>query len=94
MDGGYRAYEMDALIGRIEHCFAMTVHKSQGSEFDRIALFLPPQPLPLLSRELIYTAVTRSKTSVVIVGQADLLSSAALQHHPRSSGLHERLGLD
>lgn len=91
MDGGYRAFEMDALVGRIEHCFAMTVHKSQGSEFDRVALLLPPQPLPLLSRELIYTAVTRSKTSVVIVGQAELLSNATLQHHPRSSGLDERL---
>ncbi len=94
MDGGYRAFEMEALVGRIEHSFAMTVHKSQGSEFDKVALLLPGQPLPLLSRELIYTAVTRSKTSVVIVGQAELLTAKILQHYPRSSGLQQRLSDD
>jgi exodeoxyribonuclease V alpha subunit len=94
MDGGYRAFEMEALVGRIEHSFAMTVHKSQGSEFDKVALLLPGQPLPLLSRELIYTAVTRSKTSVVIVGQAELLTAKILQHYPRSSGLQQRLSHD
>lgn len=91
MDGGYRAFEMDALTGRIELCFAMTVHKSQGSEFERVALLLPAQRLPLLSRELIYTAVTRSKSSVVIVGQPELLSPETLRHHPRSSGFGEKI---
>jgi exodeoxyribonuclease V alpha subunit len=91
MSGGYRAFEMEALTGRIEHCYAMTVHKSQGSEFDRVALLLPPRPLPLLTRELIYTAVTRSKSSVVVVGDPHLISPTSLRHHPRSSGVAERL---
>lgn len=91
MNGGYRAFEMEALSGRIEHCYAMTVHKSQGSEYERVALLLPPRPLPLLSRELIYTAVTRSRTSVVIVGDGELLTPKTLRHHPRSSGIISRL---
>ena len=91
MDGGYRAFEMEALAGRIELCFAMTVHKSQGSEFERISLLLPSRPLPLLSRELIYTAVTRSKKSVVIVGSSSLLTAEVLKHHPRTSGFSEKI---
>ena len=91
MSGGYRAFEMEALTGRIEHCYAMTVHKSQGSEYERVALLLPPRPLPLLTRELIYTAVTRSKRSVVVVGDPQLISPQSLRHHPRSSGVVERL---
>ena len=91
MDGGFRAFEMEALAGRIELCFAMTVHKSQGSEFERISLLLPSRPLPLLSRELIYTAVTRSKKSVVIVGSSNLLTAEVLKHHPRTSGFSEKI---
>jgi exodeoxyribonuclease V alpha subunit len=92
LGGGFKAYELDALAGRVEHCYAMTVHKSQGSEFDHVALLLPPQRLPLLSKELIYTAVTRSRASVTLVGDGSLLSLRALNHTPRSSGLVERLG--
>jgi len=91
LGGGFRAYELEALAGRVEHCYAMTVHKSQGSEFDHVALLLPPQRLPLLSRELIYTAVTRSRASVTLVGDGSLLSLRALNHTPRSSGLVGRL---
>lgn len=91
LSGGYRAFEMEALTGRVEHCYAMTVHKSQGSEFERVALLLPPRPLPLLTRELVYTAVTRSKSSVVVVGDPQLISPRSLRHHPRSSGIVERL---
>lgn len=92
LGGGFKAYELDALAGRVEHCYAMTVHKSQGSEFDHVALLLPPQRLPLLSKELIYTAVTRSRASVTLVGDGSLLSLRSLNHTPRSSGLVGRLG--
>lgn len=91
LGGGYKAYELEALSGRIELCYAMTVHKSQGSEFDHVALLLPPHRLPLLSRELIYTAVTRSKRSVTLVGDGALLSLKSLNHTPRHSGLAERV---
>ena len=91
LGGGFKAYEMEALTGRIEHCYAMTVHKSQGSEFDRIALLLPTQRIPLLSKELLYTAITRSRHSVTLVGDPDLLTIEALNHTPRSSGLIQRI---
>ena len=45
----------------VETVFAMTVHKSQGSEFDHVALVLPPHASPVLTRELIYTAITRAR---------------------------------
>lgn len=87
LGGGYKCYELEALAGRVEHCYAMTVHKAQGSEFDHVALLLPSHRLPLLSKELIYTAVTRSKQSVCIVGEGEMLSLEALNNTPRHSGL-------
>ena len=48
----------------LELSFAMTVHKSQGSEHDQVALFLPDAPIPMLTRELLYTAVTRARHAV------------------------------
>ena len=87
LGGGYRCYELEALAGRVEHCYAMTVHKAQGSEFEHVALLLPSHKLPLLSKELIYTAVTRSKRSVSIVGDGSMLSLNSLSDTPRHSGL-------
>jgi len=51
----------DSLVADAQDCFAMTIHKSQGSEFHRVLLVLPPMDSPVLSRELLYTAVTRVK---------------------------------
>jgi exodeoxyribonuclease V alpha subunit len=72
--------------------FAMTVHKAQGSEFDHVALVLPDVDMPLLTRELVYTAVTRARRSALIVGQADLLVRAVSRAVQRHSGVAERLG--
>jgi exodeoxyribonuclease V alpha subunit len=91
LGGSYKGYEIDALAGRIEHCYAMTVHKSQGSEFDQIALILPPYPIPLLSKELMYTAITRSRHAVTFVGNGSLLSATHLESAPRSSGLKTQI---
>lgn len=74
-----------------ETVFAMTVHKSQGSEFDRVALVLPAEPSPLLTRELLYTAVTRAKRAVTLFGSRDILDQGILHGLSRSSGLAERL---
>ena len=71
--------------------YATTVHKAQGSELDQAALILPEIDLPLLSRELIYTAVTRARRSMVVVGARALLTQAIARPLPRSSGLAERL---
>jgi len=74
-----------------ESAFAMTVHKSQGSEFDQVLLILPDRDLPLLSRELLYTAITRAKQSVEVLGTDELFLSAVKRRIVRRSGLRERL---
>ena len=71
--------------------FAMTVHKAQGSEFDDVTLVLPETDLPLLTRELVYTAVTRARRSVLIVGERGLLERAVARTVQRFSGVAERL---
>jgi len=74
-----------------ETAFAMTVHKSQGSEFDEVALVLPDRPLPLLTRELLYTAVTRAKKRITILGRDPVLREAVSRRTRRDSGLRDLL---
>ncbi|HEY3445200.1 MAG TPA: exodeoxyribonuclease V subunit alpha, partial [Myxococcales bacterium] len=64
----WAALPLDADSG-LSRCFAMTVHKAQGSEFDAVLLVLPEEDIPLLTREILYTAITRARKSVVILGQ-------------------------
>ncbi|MBC7413381.1 MAG: exodeoxyribonuclease V subunit alpha [Herminiimonas sp.] len=71
--------------------FAMTVHKSQGSEFDEVMLVLPAESNRVLSRELVYTAVTRSRKDVTIVGGAGVIGEAVRGRTVRESGLVARL---
>jgi exodeoxyribonuclease V alpha subunit len=75
----------------IAPAFAMTVHKAQGSEFDHVALVLPDVDHPLLTRELIYTAITRARRSVLVVGPRDVLARAVSRTSLRSSGVAARL---
>ena len=70
---------------------AMTIHKSQGSEFDRAVVVLPPVGSRLASRELLYTAVTRAKVGVTVVGSAESLDEVVGRRTVRASGLAERL---
>jgi exodeoxyribonuclease V alpha subunit len=63
-------FPIDALRGGLELAWAMTVHKSQGSEFGQVAVMLPEADLPIVSRELVYTALTRARGSAVVVGDA------------------------
>ena len=74
-----------------ETAYAMTVHKSQGSEFDRIWLLLPPTDSPVLSRELIYTGITRAKTRLSLLGPEAVFRSAVGRIIQRDSGLADRL---
>jgi exodeoxyribonuclease V alpha subunit len=74
-----------------ETAFAMTVHRSQGSEFDRVLLILPPGSSPVLSRELLYTAVSRARLDVEIWGDAEVLRAACSRPVQRTSGLADRL---
>lgn len=69
----------------------MTVHKSQGSEFDEVLLALPDVESPVLDRPLIYTAITRARHRVEILGSRKILEEAIKRVPDRSSGLRERL---
>jgi exodeoxyribonuclease V alpha subunit len=71
--------------------FAMTVHKSQGSEFDRVLLILPDRDSELLSRELLYTAITRARQQVEIWGSREIFVRAVKRRIKRTSGLAETL---
>lgn len=79
------------LLPAHETVFAMTVHKSQGSEFDRVLLILPDQDSPLLTRELLYTAITRAREKVEIWGRKDVFCRAVKRQITRTSGLTEAL---
>jgi exodeoxyribonuclease V alpha subunit len=74
-----------------ETVFAMTVHKSQGSEFTNVGLLLPPAHTALLTRELIYTGVTRAKESVQLYGTEDVLQRSVQERVERASGLRDAL---
>jgi exodeoxyribonuclease V alpha subunit len=80
-----------ARLPRHESAYAMTVHKSQGSEFDRVAIVLPERPSRILSRELLYTAITRAKLGVTLYSSEASLRAAIEQRVERSSGLCDRL---
>jgi exodeoxyribonuclease V alpha subunit len=84
-------FAIEALRDRIELAWALTIHKSQGSEFDAVAMVLPDDDLPLLTRELIYTGITRARTSVVLCGSRTAIHSAAKRVALRHSGLADRI---
>jgi exodeoxyribonuclease V alpha subunit len=74
-----------------EPAFAMSIHKSQGSEFDEVVVMLPALGSPLLSRELFYTAVTRARRRVVVHGSAASIREAVVRSADRASGLADAL---
>jgi exodeoxyribonuclease V alpha subunit len=88
---GLAAFPFEGLRDDLRVAYATTVHKAQGAELDHVALVLPERDLPLLSRELLYTALTRARHSAVVVGRAELLALAALRPLARASGLAARL---
>jgi exodeoxyribonuclease V alpha subunit len=71
--------------------YALTVHKAQGSEYDEVLLLLPDYQGPLLTRELVYTAVSRARESVVLCGSLDILAAGVAAREDRSSGIGERM---
>ena len=90
-DGDVRAFHPAALPAH-ESAFAMTVHKAQGSEFDEVWLQLPRADSRVLSRELVYTGLTRARTVLHVAGSADVIAAALGRHAGRVSGLGWRLG--
>jgi exodeoxyribonuclease V alpha subunit len=78
-------------LAAVDTVYAMTVHKSQGSQFDTAAVLLPEPTSPLLTRELLYTAVTRARNDLVLVGGEDAIRAAVARPVARASGLRSRL---
>jgi exodeoxyribonuclease V alpha subunit len=88
--GGRRSVPL-ALLPPHETAFAMSVHKAQGSEFDEVLLLLGDRASPILTRELVYTAVTRARRRVRIFGSREILTASIAARVERASGLRERL---
>lgn len=89
-DGSVKKY----LPGRIAHCetvFAMTIHKSQGSEFEEVLIALPAEINPVLTKELLYTAITRAKKTVRVVTNEAVFRAAVGQKTARITGLIDKL---
>jgi exodeoxyribonuclease V alpha subunit len=87
---GPRAW-LPAALPAHESAFALTVHKSQGSEFDDVLLVLPEKSVRVSSRELVYTGVTRARSSLTIWAGEDVLADAIARRAQRWSGLAARL---
>jgi exodeoxyribonuclease V alpha subunit len=87
----YVPFPLEAMEDELTHAYAMTVHKAQGSEFRNILLVLPEEPMPLLTKEILYTGLTRSSHSVVIVGKKEVFKQGVLRPSLRSSGVASQL---
>ncbi|MDY0049821.1 MAG: exodeoxyribonuclease V subunit alpha [Halothiobacillaceae bacterium] len=85
---------LPARLQAVETVFALTVHKSQGSEFTHAVLVLPPSPSPILTRELVYTGLTRARESLTLFcpGPSTVLDEAIRRRVVRSSGLRAEGG--
>jgi len=89
-DGTLRAVP-PAGLPEHETVYAMTVHKSQGAEFDEALMVLPDRPSPVLTRELIYTGLTRARRGVEIWGRPEVFVEGVRSRTRRTSGLRRRL---
>jgi exodeoxyribonuclease V alpha subunit len=78
-------------LGAADTVYAMTVHKSQGSQFRTAAVVVPPASSRILTRELLYTAVTRARDRLIVVGAQDAIRAAVARPAARASGLRARL---
>ena len=80
---------LPSRLQAVETVFALTVHKSQGSEFTHVALVLPEHPSPILTRELLYTGITRARNYLTLVrpGGTEVLTQAVRRRVLRASGL-------
>ena len=74
-----------------ESAFALTIHKSQGSEFNRVLVVLPSQTAPVLTRELVYTGITRAKNEVTLMAPPEILAATIEAKTSRASGLRDAL---
>lgn len=88
-DGSVKKY----LPARVPHCetvFAMTIHKSQGSEFEEVLIVLPEAINPVLTKELLYTAITRAKKTIKLVAGEAVFIATVRQKIDRVTGLVDK----
>jgi len=90
-EAGHLRMLAPARLGDWEPWWAMTIHKSQGSEFGHAVVALPTVDSPILTRELLYTAVTRGKPEVTVVATEEIIRLAVGRPVARASGLRDRL---
>jgi exodeoxyribonuclease V alpha subunit len=83
----FAVFELEALAKNLAHAYALTVHKAQGSEMKHAAVLLPPEKSPLLVRELLYTAVSRAKESVTLLGPQAMVELAVKSPNRRWSSV-------
>ena len=88
--GSLKKY-LPAQLPLQEPAWALTVHKSQGSEFDEVVVVLPEIDNPVLCRELLYTAITRARAKISLVAREQIFRAAVERNTLRYSGLAERL---
>ena len=81
-------------LAAVDTVYAMTVHKSQGSQFDTVAVVLPDPASPILTRELLYTGVTRARRRLIVAGTAETVRAAVGRPIARASGLRRWLWED
>jgi exodeoxyribonuclease V alpha subunit len=91
INGELVPFAIEALRDRLELAWALTVHKAQGSEMDAVAVILPDEHQPLLTRELLYTAITRARRSAVLCGTKAAILAGGKRIAQRHSGLAARL---
>lgn len=78
-------------LNAVETAYAMTIHRAQGSQYQRVSIVLPPPTSALLSRQLLYTAITRGIEHVRIIGTQESVEAAVTRQVPRASGLRSTL---
>jgi exodeoxyribonuclease V alpha subunit len=91
-DGSIKKY----LPARVPHCetvFAMTIHKSQGSEFEEVLIVLPEVINPVLTKELLYTAITRAKKIIKLVAKEAIFTATVRQKIDRVTGLVDKFNI-
>ncbi|MBU2454880.1 MAG: AAA family ATPase, partial [Proteobacteria bacterium] len=89
-DTTIKHYRYSDLTGS-DAAFAITIHKSQGSEFKTVLIIIPDRLSPVITRQLLYTGVTRAKTKVIIFGNLQIIQKAVTLSVKRNSGLTQSL---
>lgn len=89
-ESGFRRVPISLLPPHTD-AFAMTIHKSQGSGFGHVLMILPDYDTPVLTRELLYTGITRAKSEVMICGGQSMISAGVARRTQRASGLSEKI---